>query len=151
MALASITGTTMIGRYAFCAQHLTVGMVLTWHATIAQPLHYAVSRSTGISKLLLARQASVDALTLSGETPLFAAVRTEQNTDTVRMLLDHGADVNAANARKETPLLAVRYANTQPERERQRQSANTGGVQALARRRSRQDAHSQRRSRQCTG
>jgi ankyrin repeat protein len=69
------------------------------------PLHLAAwAGSRGITDLLLADKADVDARDLGGLTPLHVAARRGQ-MDVAAVLLAHGADVNALTPYGTTPLL----------------------------------------------
>jgi ankyrin repeat protein len=69
----------------------------------ATALHWAVADAAK-AKLLLLNGASVDAKTVEGRTPLFAAATMPGGVPAMRHLLEAGADVNAATLVGTTPL-----------------------------------------------
>ena len=69
----------------------------------ATALHWAVGDAAKV-KLLLLNGASVDAKTVEGRTPLFAAATMPGGVAVMRHLLEAGADVNAATLVGTTPL-----------------------------------------------
>ncbi len=70
-------------------------------------LHYAVSSGNkGMSEVLLAHGAKVDAKDVSGSTALMLAARSGFKT-IAEMLIAHGADVNAGDAKGSTALIAA--------------------------------------------
>jgi ankyrin repeat protein len=69
----------------------------------ATALHWAAGDAAKV-KLLLLNGASVDAKTIEGRTPLFAAATMPGGVPAMRHLLEAGADVNAATLVGTTPL-----------------------------------------------
>jgi ankyrin repeat protein len=69
----------------------------------ATALHWAAADAAKV-KLLLLNGASVDAKTVEGRTPLFAAATMPRSAAAVRHLLEAGADVNAVTLAGTTPL-----------------------------------------------
>jgi ankyrin repeat protein len=69
----------------------------------ATALHWAAADAAKV-KLLLLNGASVDATTVEGRTPLFAAATMPGSAPAMRHLLEAGADVNAASLVGTTPL-----------------------------------------------
>ena len=73
------------------------------NARAATALHWAAADAAKV-KLLLVNGASVDAKTVEGRTPLFAAATMPNSASAVRHLLEAGADVNAVTLAGTTPL-----------------------------------------------
>ena len=73
------------------------------NARSATALHWAVGDEAKV-KLLLLNGAAVNAKTVEGRTPLYAAATMPGGTASVRHLLEAGADVNAATLVGATPL-----------------------------------------------
>ena len=75
------------------------------------PLHHAARTArVGVAKVLLVHGALVDAVDVTGETPLRRAVINGPELDMVRVLLGYGADVNARDKRGRRILAAARGA-----------------------------------------
>lgn len=81
----------------------------------ATALHWAAGDAAKV-KLLLLNGASVDAKTVEGRTPLFAAATMPGSAPAMRHLLEAGADVNAATLVGTTPLFPAVNASAEATR-----------------------------------
>ena len=85
------------------------------NARAATALHWAVADAAKV-KLLLLNGAAVDAKTIEGRTPLFAAATMPGSAPAMRHLLEAGADVNVATLVGTTPLFPAVNASAETTR-----------------------------------
>lgn len=105
--LSPLTMAVGFGSTAAVTMLVDAGASVTPEGGGLTPLHLAW-RDAGITRLLLAHGANLDAKSSRGRTPLLiAASAADTTTDVITQLLDKGANVNAADNGGITPLIAA--------------------------------------------